>query len=214
MGDELTELPAAIGAFDLVGALRVRESLESLGVLDADRFRLVDLKPPQKTRRLNRRGRTLSLTPELLITSTTGISHPLGDPAKIAAYLAAGDVSKLKRRLASDVKALFAFYQYGVVHGFVRLRWGFLDEIIAVDWAVPGDANVYATIRECQATGRPVDLVTGSAPGWTDPWSRAHRVTIVSSDAWSVVVESEGQQWQVPRMEIQAVRAAADPAPP
>ena len=212
--DELTELPAAIEAFDLVGALRVRESLESLGVLDADRFRLVDLKPPQKTRRLNRRGRTLSLTPELLITSTTGISHPLGDPAKIAAYLAAGDVSKLKRRLASDVKALFAFYQYGVIHRFVRLRWGFLDEIIAVDWAVPGDANVYATIRECQETGRPVDLVTGSAPGWTDPWSRAHRVTIVSSDAWSVVVESEGQQWQVPRMEIQAVRAAADPAPP
>ncbi len=59
-----------------MAALWVRETLQAVGVDDADRFRLVDLKPPQKTRRLNRQGRTLTITPELLITSTAGMSHP------------------------------------------------------------------------------------------------------------------------------------------
>lgn len=214
VGDELAELGAALEAFDLVAALWVRETLQAVGVPDADRFRLVDLKPPKKTRRLNRQGRTLAITPELLITATTGISHPLGDPAKIAAYLASGDVGKLRRRLESDVKALFACYQYGVLHGCVRLRWGFLDETLGVDWALPGDASLYETLQTLHATRQPVELVWGSAPGWTDPWSRARRVTIVAFDGWAAVVEGEGQQWQIGRYEIQAVRpATAIPSP-
>jgi hypothetical protein len=177
-------------------------------VCDQDRFRLADLKPPQKTRRLNRQGRTLTITPELLITSTTGISLPLGDSAKIAAYLAAGNVAKLRRRIASDVKALSAFYNYGVLHGCVRLRWGFLDEVLPVDWAVPGDRHLYDILKACCETGSAVDLVWGSAPGWTDPWSRAHRLTVVSLGPRSVVVASENQQWELPRQDIQAVRPA------
>jgi len=206
VGDELAELGPALEAFDLVAALWVRETLQAVGVPDADRFRLVDLKPPKKTRQLNRQGRTLAITPELLITSTTGISHPLGDPAKIAAYLASGDVGKLRRRLESDVKALFAFYQYGVLHGCVRLRWGFLDETVGADWALPGEASLYETLQTLHAARQPVEIVWGSAPGWTDPWSRARRVTIVAFDGWSALVEGDGQQWQIGRYEIQAVR--------
>ena len=197
-----------IKLFDLVAVLWVRETLQAVGVPDADRFRLVDLKPPQKTRRLNRQGRTLAITPELLITSTTGISHPLGDPAKIAAYLASGDVGKLRRRLESDVKALFAFYQYGVLHGCVRLRWGFLDETLGVDWALPREASLFETLQTLHAARQPVEIVWGSAPGWIDPRSRARRVTIVAVDGWSAVVEGDGQQWQIERYEIQAVRPA------
>ena len=208
VGDELAELGAALEAFNLVAALWVREALQAVGVPDADRFRLVDLKPPKKTRQLNRQGRTLAITPELLITSTTGMSHPLGDPAKTAAYLASGDVGKLRRRLESDVKALLAFYQYGVLHGGVRLRWGFLDETVGVDWALPGEASLYETLQTLHAARQPVELVWGTAPGWTDPWSRARRVTIVAFDGWSAVVEGDGQQWQIGRYEIQAVRPA------
>ena len=207
-GNELAELPALLDSFDVVAALRVRESLHALGVCDQDRFRLADLKPPQKTRRLNRQGRTLTITPELLITSTTGISRPLGESAKIAAYLAAGSVAKLRRRIASDVKALFAFYNYGVLHGYVRLRWGFLDEVLPIDWAVPGDRHLYDILKACCETGSAVDLVWGSAPGWTDPWSRARRLTVVSLGPWSVLVASENQQWELPRQDIQAVRPA------
>ena len=209
-GDRIPELPARLEPFDLVAALRVRETLHAVGVYDADRFRLVDLKPPQKTRRLNRQGRTLTITPELLITSTTGMSHPLGDPAKMAAYLAAGDFAKLARRLESDVKALFAFYQYGVMHHCVRLRWGFLNDTLPVDWAVPGDPSLYEALQEYRATNQPVQIVWGSAPGWSDPWSRARRVNIVSFDAGMLIVESDGLQWQIPRYDIQAVRPARE----
>jgi hypothetical protein len=128
----------------------------------------VDLRPPQKSRRINRAGRTLKITAELLIWSTTGISRPLGDPYKVARYLARGEAGKLARRLKRDVKALYAFYRYGVVHGGVRLRWGFLDEVLGVDWAVPGDLHLYEILNRARETGALVDIVTGTAPGWTD----------------------------------------------
>jgi hypothetical protein len=208
VGDELDELSTALQAFDLVAALGVRQTLQSVGVADPDRFQLVDLKPPQKTRRLNQRGRTLAITPQMLITSTTGISRPLGEPAKIAEYLATGAVTKLRRRLESDAKALFAFYRYGILHSSVRLRWGFLDENLGVDWALPGDAGVYEMLRAYHAAKQTVEIVWGSAPGWADPWSRARCVTIVELDPWLVLVEGDGQQWQIPRYEIQALRPA------
>jgi len=205
-GDELTELRALLDSFDLVAALSVRDALRALDVRDPDRFHLTDLKPPKKTRRLNRQGRTLTITPEILITSTTGISRPLGDSAKIAAYLAAGSIAKLRRRIASDAKALHAFYRYGVLHGNVRLRWGFLDEAFPVDWPVSGDRSLYDILKACHQTGTPVDLVWGSAPGWTDPWSRARRLRIVSLRMGSVAVASDDQQWDLARQDIQAAR--------
>ena len=58
------------------------------------------------------------------------------------------------------------------------------------------------------------EIVWGSSPGWTDPWSRARRVTIVAFDGWSALVEGDGQQWQIGRYGIQAVRpATAIPSP-
>ena len=80
VGGELAGVVDVLAEFDVLIGLHVRETLHGVGV-DPDRWRLVDLKPPQKSRRLNRRGRTLQISPELLISSTTGISRPLGDPA-------------------------------------------------------------------------------------------------------------------------------------
>jgi hypothetical protein len=85
VGDELGWVVGALEAFNPVAALHVRETLHRLGVPDPDRYRLVDLQPPQKRRRLNRQGRPLVITAELLISSSTGISRSLADPAKIAA---------------------------------------------------------------------------------------------------------------------------------
>jgi len=210
VGDELVRLPAVVKKFDLVAALWVREALHALGISDQDRFRLVDLQPPRKTRRLNREGRLLAITPQLLISSTTGINRPLGDSAKVATYLATGQIGKLRRRIESDVKALFSFYHYGMLQGCVRLRWGFLDEVLPVDWAVPGDVHLYEMLDECHARGTRVDLVWGSAPGWNDPWSRARSVKVVSLEAYYVVIEGDGQQWSLPRSEIQAIRPTAE----
>ncbi len=103
IGDAIAAVPDALSGFDLLVGLHIRKTLHVLR-LDPDRWRLVDLRPPQKSRRLNRRGRTLKITPELLIWGTTGIARPLGDPENVARYLARGEAGKLARRLESDVK--------------------------------------------------------------------------------------------------------------
>ncbi len=108
--------PEALSGFDPLAGLHIRETLQGLH-LDPDRWRLVDLRPPQKSRRINRAGRTLTITPELLICGTTGIGRPLGDPDKVTQYLARGEAGKLTRRLESDVKALYAFYRRALQAG-------------------------------------------------------------------------------------------------
>lgn len=57
-------------------------------------------------------------------TSTTGIGRPLGDAARMRAHLAARDQTRLRRRVEADLEALYALYRYGVLHRYVRLRWG------------------------------------------------------------------------------------------
>ena len=213
IGRELTELAGVLEGFDVLAGLYIRDTLLALG-LDADRFRVVDLKPPKKSRRLNRAGRTLEITPELLIAGTTGISHPFGEPEKVARYLSEGDHPKLERRLESDVKALHAFYQYGVLHGTVRLRWGFIDESLATEWALPGEVSLYQQLKAAGESGAAVELVVGAAPGWTDPWSRAQRVRVVAVRFHDVLVaEDEGRTaFPLARDEIQAIRLAPDHA--
>jgi hypothetical protein len=210
IGEELADLPTLLDAFDIVAGIAVRDALVSLG-LDADRWRLVDLGPPQKTITINRRGRTLRLTEELVLRSTTGIGRPLGDPARIAAYLARGERGRLVRRLESDVKALHALYRFGVLHRSVRVRWGFLDEMIAVrDWAHPGDLSVHAVLRKAAELQAPVDIVTGSAPGWADPWARARRVRVTALlDRQRIALVTDGStEYQIALDEIQDLRAA------
>jgi hypothetical protein len=207
-GGETSSVADVLAEFDVLVGLHIRDTLHSLD-LDPDRWRLVDLKPPQKSRRLNRSGRTLQITPELLVASTTGISRPLGDPAKVAQYLAGGETGKLSRRLESDVKALFAFYQYGVLHHSVRLRWGFLDEMFPVDWSLPGEEHVYGLLQRAQETGTPVDIVAGTAPGWAEPWSRARRGRVLEVGPYEVSVRLESEVWHLERREIQAVRVSA-----
>ena len=86
----------------------------------------MELGPPQKTRQLNRRGRKLQITTRLLVHGSCGITRPFGDERVLRGYLREGRDAKLRRRLAADAKSLFALYQYGRLHGAVRLRWGFL----------------------------------------------------------------------------------------
>lgn len=210
VGEDLGSLPEVLEEIDVLIGLHIRETLHALG-LDPDRWRLVDLKPPRKSRSINRRGRTLAITPELLISSTTGISRPLGDPSKIARYLAEGQTGKVARRLESDAKALFAFYQYGVLHNCVRLRWGFLDELYSVEWALPGEVHLGEMLRRAEVSGVPIDLVTGSAPGWAEPWSRARRCHVLGVEPWRVTVRLDGEVWRLDKEDIQAIRFAGGP---
>jgi hypothetical protein len=207
VGDEMAELRSRLEGFDVIGAVEVRALLRALGIEPGAR-RLAELGPPQKTRRLNKRGRTLKITTALLIQGSCGISRPLGDPAKLAAYLADGQHGKLRRRLEADAKALHALYQYGRLHGGVRLRWGFLDEMLPAPWVHTDEPTLGHLMEAACQSGAPLEIVLGSAPGWTDPWSRARIAHAHRHARYHTWLEDE-DGYVVARADVQLARLAA-----
>ena len=205
---DVSELPDALRRYQVLVGIGLRDALAALQ-LDPTRWQLVELDPPRKTRKLNKSGRTLKITTPMLISSSVGISRAIGDPKQTAAWLAAGDHGKVTRRLESDAKHLYAYWRYGALHGSVRLLWGFLDEALAVDWRMPGEPSLYSVLAQARKENRAVDLVLGrSAPGWSDPWSRARRVRVVDHGPWEVTVNDGTESLHIPSCEVQAVRLA------
>lgn len=82
VGDELDAARARLAGYDLIAALDARPALRGLE-FDPEQRRVVDLGPPQKTRRLNKRGRTLKLTAAMLVQGSCGIARPLGEPKRL-----------------------------------------------------------------------------------------------------------------------------------
>ena len=214
VGEEIDRVGERLVRYEIIAAVRVREVLRSLNFEPGER-RLAELGPPQKTRQLNRQGRTLRITTPLLIMGSCGISHPLGDAAILRQYLADGEDTKLRRRLEADAKALHALYQYGRLHGAVRLRWGFLDEMIPAPWVHRDESRLYNLMQKAHALQRPLEVVVGSSPGWTDPWSRVQRAYVKREESrWrSWLVDEEGQE--IHEAEVQMARlAGGDPETP
>lgn len=187
----------------------VRALLRALG-FDPGERRLAELGAPQKSKRLNKSGRTLRTTPALLVQGSCGISRPFGEPAKLAEYLAKGEEAELRRRLEADVKSLHALYEYGRLHGAVRLRWGFLDEFIPAPCVDRDEPTLHSLMESAHATKVPLKVVVGSAPGWAEPWSRVRRAfvektpgsfhaSLVDEDGY-VIDESKAQRARLPAL--------------
>ena len=181
VGHELTALPTRLAAYDILGGVDVRGLVRALG-FDPGERRLAELGPPQKTKKLDQRGRTLTITTTLLVQGSCGISKPFGAEEKLAEHLARGEMTKLRRRLEADLKSLHALYEYGRLHGAVRLRWGFLDERIPAPWVHRDEPTLHDLKRSALAMNVPLEVVVGSAPGWDEPWSRV-RLAHVEQDA-------------------------------
>lgn len=207
VGDELAALPARLAGYDIIGGVDVRGLLRTLGVEVGGR-RLFELGPAQKSRRLNRRGRSLKITTALLVQGSCGIGAPFGDEAKLAEYLAAGERTKLRRRLEADVKSLYALYEYGRLHGVVRLRWGFLDERLPAPWVQDDEPRLGDLKRLAQAKGVPLEVVVGSAPGWAEPWARGRLAWVMGDASWWLgrLVDEEGVR--IDELEVQRARLA------
>lgn len=65
-------------------------------------------------------------------------------------------------------------------------------------------------LKEAHTRGVPLDVVAGSAPGWTDPWSRVRRA-FPATDAWgwpSRLVDEQGDE--IPRADVQLARLSDD----
>lgn len=209
MRDGVERAREILGPYDLVVGLEARRRLRALG-LDPMGRRVAELGPPQKTYQLNRRGRVLRITTSLLIQGTCGISRPLGDLKILARYLNDGDETRLRRRLESDAKALFALYQYGRLHGYVRLRWGFADDELPVPWVHPDEPRLHQLMECARDQQIALDVVTGSAPGWADPWARAERAFVQKEvdgrRTWLV-----GDRGVIHPEEVQMARLAGGP---
>lgn len=211
VGAELRRLGERLAPYDVIGAVGVRPLLRALGVEPGER-RLHEVGPPQKTIQLNQRGRTLAITTTLLVQGSCRIGRPFGDPRTLRAYLDSGARTKFRRRLEADAKSLYALYQYGRLHGAVRLRWGFLDEMLPAPWVHRDEATLHDLIRDAHAREVDLDVVVGAAPGWEHPWSRV-QVANVAADAWGtpgVLVDDQG--WEILRAEVQLARLATSEA--
>lgn len=188
--DELTEARRQLAGYDILAGLEIRTLLRGIGV-DPANLRLAELGPAQKSMKINKRGRTLKITAEMLILGSCGISRALA-PDRLSAYLAAGDDSKLRRRLEAEVKSLHALHEYGRLHHHVRLRWGFLDERLPASWAHNDEPYLGEMMKQALAVGVPLEVVVGSAPGWADPWARAIRGRVVQGEqSWEQYLVDE-----------------------
>lgn len=205
--DEVDEARARLAEYDWIGGVDVRPTLRGLN-LEPSHYRVAELGPPQKSLSLNRRGRALKLTPSLLVQGSCAISRPFGDPQKLRVYLDSPNKTRLRRRLEADAKSLFALYQYGRLHGAVRVRWGFVDDMVPVPWVHYDEPTLYDLKRQALAAESALEVVTGSAPGWSDPWARSHLCAVVRIDNFFelLLVDASGQV--VDSRDVQLARLA------
>jgi hypothetical protein len=209
IGDEIAQAARRLDTYEIIGAIGVRPLLRALNIDPGER-RLAELGPPQKTRQINRRGRTLTITSTLLAQGSCGISRPFGDDPTLREYLRRGEQTKLRRRLETDAKSLYALYQYGRLHGAVRLRWGFLDEMLPAPWVHRDEPALHQLLKDAYVRGLPLEVVVGSAPGWADPWARVRRA-YPAADTWgwpSRLIDEQG--YEIPRGEVQLARLSDD----
>ena len=207
VGEEIPSAIKALADYEIIAAVDVRALLRTLSFEHGSR-RIAELGPPQKSKKLNRRGRILKITLPLLIQGSCGISRPFGDEKKLQEYLRDDKLTKLRRRLEADIKSLYALYQYGRLHGALRLRWGFLDERVPVPWADWDELRLWNLKEEASERNLPLEVVQGSAPGWEDPWSRKELAWVVEDEnGWrSNLVDERG--YLIDEADIQAARLA------
>ena len=204
-GGELDQVGERLSPYDIVAGVDVRYVLRQLG-FDPGTRRLHEIGLPQKTWRLNRRGRVLKITMALVVGGSCGIGRPFGDTARTLAYLRDGQQAKFRRRLEADAKSVLALYQYGRLHHGVRLRWGFLDEMLPAPWAQRDEPSFRDLMQRSNELDVPLDVVVGSAPGWEEPWSRARLVRARKNPGgWGYALVDEDGRW-VNERDVQAAR--------
>ncbi len=209
VGPEIDALPERLGGYDSIGAVDVRGTLRGLGFDPGERH-LAELAPSQKTFTLPS-GRVLKITLDLIARGSCGVARPFGDPVKSRDRLAAGDFAWLRRRLAADLTSLYAIYQYGRLHGGVRVRAGGVDEMIAAPWKHSDERSFYEMQRTALERGAWIEVVLDRAPSLDAPWERGAPMRVVGgAQPWDVyIVDPYG--WSIDDRDVQAARIVDAP---
>ena len=82
--------------------------------------------------------------------------------------------------------------------------------MLPAPWVHRDEPTLHHLLKDAYTRGLSLDVVAGSAPGWTDPWSRIQRA-IPAADAWgwpSRLVDDQG--YEIPRADVQLARLADD----
>lgn len=203
---ELAGVAAYLEQFEVIAAIEVHALLRALAI-DPGSRRLAELGPPQKSIEYGGR-RPLRLTPELLIESSCGIREPLGRAQSLAASLAKGDLRRLRAGLEAILRSLAAFYQYGRLHGAVRVCRRGLETQLAVPWVHRDEPRLRDLIKAAEEVGEALEVVIGAAPDWQDPWARAERAHVqCGANRWERwLVDDRGRLIHEP--DIQRARLA------
>ena len=183
IGEELRRVTAHLAGFDCIGSMNVRPLLKSLG-FDPGKRQLAELNPPQQTYSVE--GVTLRLTTEMLIYGSCMIEEPFGDERHLGIDLQEGNHAKARRRLEASVKSLYAFYQYGRLHGAVRVRTLKVDDMLPAPWIHADEPKLQNLMNSSYALDVPLRIVLERAPDWSDPWARSILVYVeVNAAGWA-----------------------------
>ncbi len=191
IGDGLRQLPGHLERFEFLAGVDLRPSLRSVG-LDPDRWWLAELRPTQRTFRPSDRG-ALPVTLAAVVQATTGKTRVPADPRAWKDLLAAQSTTRLAAALADEAQALFALYEYGTLHGGVRLRRRAGDRLLPVTWSMRGDPDLDDIVRAANEHWLPIEIVVGRSADLSDPWPLATTVTVVEGDR-DVLYIREGEE--------------------
>ena len=78
--------------------------------------------------------------------------------------------------------------------------------MLPAPWIHRDEPTLHHLLKEACTRGVPLEVVVGSAPGWSDPWSRVRRA-FPATDAWgwpSRLVDEQG--YEISRADVQLAR--------
>jgi Plasmid pRiA4b ORF-3-like protein len=212
IGEALSELPAHLEAFDFLAGVDLRPSLRSLG-LDPDRWWLAELRPTQRTFRPSDREAVAVRLPAV-VQATTDKARVPADPRAWKSLFAARSTRRVEARLAEEAQALFALFQYGALHGGVRVRRRAGERLMPVAWSMRGDAQFGDIIDAATRHWLPVQIVVGRSADLADPWPLARSVTIVERDRHLLYVREGSDVRSIDPADIRACRLPPGAATP
>ena len=204
IGDPLADLPDHLGAFDVLAGVDIRPSLRSVG-LDPDRWWLAELRPTQRTFRPGDR-QAVAVSLPAVVHATTGRRRVPGDPSVWRPLVGARSTTRLAARLEEEAQALFALYEYGALHGGVRVRRRPGERLLPVAWSLRGDPDFESLVSASIRHWVPLEVVVGLPAGLADPWPAAITATIVDRDRDLLFVREGDDVRALDPADIHAVR--------
>lgn len=212
IGSAMSELAAHLDSFDFLAGVDLRPSLRLVG-LDPDRWWLAELRPTQRTLRPSDQG-AVAVSLSAVVQATTGRSRVPADAIAWKPLLAARSTTRLLARLQEEAQALFALYEYGALHGGVRVRRRPGDRLLPVSWSLRADPGFEAFVSASVRYWLPVEVVVGPPATLADPWAAAATVTVVERDRDVFYVREGDDVRALDPSDIRAIRLPAGPATP